>query len=541
MVMNMNRNSIRWRLPASYAIIALLAALSLGSFMLLALRSYYADQERQYLFGNAIALKPVFEEALQSDASAALIRDQISGLAFLSQTQIRLLDANGYPIADSGMPTKKQFVAVSGARKSVFPFFGSGPAEPLEDGMPTVIYVNSGEDAPNQLPFEKEIPFSGPAPKEDMILSVNASPYGYGFVAQQDFDPERRSSQAARVPLMASDGKRLGTLEFLNGPSYGADVIDSVTSAWLVASVFAIAVAALAGWFMSKRVTRPVLALEQATRQMEQGNLSARVDLPQERQQEFLSLANSFNGMAAQVEQTIATLREFVADAAHELHTPLTALQANIELARNETLARGASASESASAQNRDLARAHEQSQRLEALVQSLLDLSRIEAAESKSNFEPVGYSQIVRDVGEQFASRAEQADRSFTLNLPEDAISVLGNETQLRQVVINLLENAFKFTPRTGRISVKLERFENEAKLTVSDTGIGIPSEDIPHLFERFHRGRNAAEYTGNGLGLAIVKAIVSRHGGQVNVQSQAGQGTQINVSIPVGSETDH
>jgi signal transduction histidine kinase len=300
-------------------------------------------------------------------------------------------------------------------------------------------------------------------------------------------------------------------------------------------------VAALAGWFMSKRVTRPVLALERATRQMEQGDLRARVDLPQERQQEFLSLANSFNGMAAQVEQTVATLREFVADAAHELHTPLTALQANIELARNETLAPDASAGENASARSRYLVRAHEQSQRLEGLVESLLDLSRIEAAESQSTFERVDLVQIVREIGEQFASRAEQADRFFSMNLREDVVPVVGKETQLRQVALNLLENALKFTPPNGSISLDLEGFEKEARLTISDTGIGIPPEDLTHLFERFHRGRNAAEYAGNGLGLAIVKAIVTRHGGSVTVQSQPGQGTQVNVFLPVAPKVDN
>ena len=526
--MIMNRNSIRWRLPASYAIIALVAALSLGSFMLLALRSYYADQEHQYLLGNAIALRPVLEEILQSDTSEALIRDQINGLAFLSQTQIRVLDRDGNPIADSGTPNKEQFVAVSGAGKRFFPPFENGPAQLPEERMPTIIYVNNGESAPNMFPFNKEIPYSGPAPEEDIILSVSASPYGYGFAVKADFDPTRRSAQVVNVPLMTSKGVTLGMLELSNGPSYGADVIDSVTYAWLVASVFAIAIAALAGWFMSKRVTRPVLALEKATRQMEQGDLRARVDLPQERQQEFLSLANSFNGMAAHVERTISTLREFVADAAHELHTPLTALQANIELASDE---------ENASERDRYLSRAQEQGRRLEGLVQSLLDLSRIEAAESKSTFAALDFTQLVREVGEQFASRAEQADRSFSMRLPDDVVSVHGNETQLRQVVINLLENALKFTPPNGSIAVELERSPNESRVTISDTGIGIPPEDLPHLFERFHRGRNASEYAGNGLGLAIVKAIVSTHRGNVSVQSEPGQGTQVRVSIPTDS----
>src|SRR5688500_3793113 len=161
----MNRNSIRWRLPASYAVIALLAALSLGSFMLLALRSYYADQEYQYLLGNAIALQPVLEEVLQSDAPEAQIQDQVNGLAFLSQMQIRLLDIYGKPIADSGMPSKEKFVAVSSGAKRMFPPFESGPAQHPGAGMPTIIYVRNGEAAPNMIPFEKEIPFSGPAPK----------------------------------------------------------------------------------------------------------------------------------------------------------------------------------------------------------------------------------------------------------------------------------------------------------------------------------------------------------------------------------------
>jgi signal transduction histidine kinase len=528
MVMNMNRNSIRWRLPASYGVIALLAALALGSVMLLVLRSYYARQEREYLFGNAVTLKPILEQVLQSNLPEGALQDQINGLAFLSQAQIRLLDNNQNPIADSGVPDQNQFVAVAGAPAWNLPFFSSSVAPATEERRKFIIYSNVEVDS-EVRPFDGEPPDAGFAQQMDVILPVSASPYGYAFVRASRQDSTRRSSQVAKVPLIGAQGERLGELEFSNGPSYGADVIDSVTNAWLVASVFAVVVAAFAGWFMSKRVTRPVLALEQATRQMEQGNLRARVNMKDERQQEFLSLANSFNGMAAQVEQTVSTLREFVADAAHELHTPLTALQANIELARNE---------KDAASRARYLSRAHEQSQRLEALVQSLLDLSRIEAAEFQLTLEPVNLVQLGREIGEQFASRAEQADRLFSMEISKDELPVLGNETQMSQVILNLLENALKFTPQNGSISLTLEQVDDEARLTIRDTGIGIPPEDLPHLFERFHRGRNASEYAGNGLGLAIVKAIVTRHGGNVTIESQPGQGTQVRVSIPVASE---
>ena len=524
MVKTMNRNSIRWRLPASYAVIALLAALSLGSVMLLVLREYYVNQEREYLYGNATALQPIIAEILQSDLPEASLQDQIQGLAFLSQTQIRLFDVDGRITADSGVPGPNQVVAVSGGAPVAGNVMFSMPANPPEEKGPILIYKSE-----DRSPLPQFVPFGNqtvPAKSAEIILSVNASPYGYGFVSKADFDPTRRSSQSMSVLLLAADGRKLGVLQFSNGPSYGADVINSVTNAWLLASAFAMTIAALAGWFMSKKVTRPVLALEKATRQMEQGNLAVRVDLQDERHQEFLSLANSFNGMAEQVEQTVSTLREFVADAAHELHTPLTALLANIELARDE---------KNVSVRTRYLSRAQEQGQRLEALVQSLLNLSRIEAAKSQIRFEQVNLTQLVRELGEQFASRAEQTDRSFTLNIPDDIVNVSGNETQLRQVVANLLENALKFTPAAGWVSLQLEHSDDEVVLTVSDSGIGIPPEDLPHIFERFHRARNVSEYPGNGLGLAIVYAIVKSQGGQVSVSSNGvGQGSEFILKLP-------
>jgi signal transduction histidine kinase len=119
-------------------------------------------------------------------------------------------------------------------------------------------------------------------------------------------------------------------------------------------------------------------------------------------------------------------------------------------------------------------------------------------------------------------------------MNVPEEMINVLGNEMHLGQIVVNLIENALKFTPDSGWISLDVEHSPDQVTLTVSDSGIGIPSEDLPHLFERFHRGRNASEYPGNGLGLAIVKAIVKAHQGDVAVHSEPGHGTVISVSLP-------
>src|SRR5215211_3793069 len=201
MVIPMTRNSIRWRLPASYAVVALLAALSLGSVMLLVLREYYADQEREYLYGNATALRPIIAEILQSDLPEVSLHDQINGLAFLSQTQIRLLDGKGQTLADSGVPGSSQVVAVSGGMAVSGNVMFSVPVDPPEEKMPLLIYRNEEDlPIPQVVPLDKQII---PGKSADIILSVNASPYGYGFVSRTKSDLTRRSSQSVSVPLFA--------------------------------------------------------------------------------------------------------------------------------------------------------------------------------------------------------------------------------------------------------------------------------------------------------------------------------------------------
>jgi signal transduction histidine kinase len=359
-------------------------------------------------------------------------------------------------------------------------------------------------------------------PRVDTYFSVSASPFGYGFAVKGIMSPERRSSQVVSVPLDNS----FGTLEISNGPAYGSDILRSVAVAWVIAGVLSIALAALAGWYISKQVTQPVMVLTEAAHSMEGGNLSARVMLPDEKQLEFTALAHAFNGMAGQIESTVSTLRAFVSDAAHELNTPLTALKTNLEMA----------VAESDVAQRQEfLVRALEQNQRLEKLTSNLLDLSRIEASDGASTFEPLDLRQSVAQTGERFASRADQADRNFSLSLPDNEVMILGNAAQLERVIGNLLENALKFTPTGGNISLALEKSETTAILAITDTGIGIPPEDLPHLFERFHRGRNSSPYPGNGLGLAIVKASVSAHRGNIQVESQVGQGTSMKIQLPL------
>jgi signal transduction histidine kinase len=515
----MNRNSIRWRLPLSYAAIALLTTFALGLVLRTILRNYYDRQEANYLQTRAIEISSIASKLFEAELSPQVLQDLSNSWSIFLQARVRVLNAAGNQIIDSGVPKAQQVFFIASEKPLPIPL-GSSESVPAKT------------DRFFQIQVLKNGPPAGTSEKRNVIVygkeSVGVALAGdvsmNGLLDPVPGKPGRRSSQVVAQPVMDQNGNLLGKVILSDGPAYGDEILNNVMNGWIVAGIAAVVLAALAGWLISTRLATPLTELTRVTARMSQGDLSARADVRS--RDEIGTLGRSFNEMAARVEEMVGTLRSFVADAAHELHTPLTALQANLELAQD---------SKNAAARTRYLVRAQEQSQRLEVLVQSLLDLSRLETAESKTEFAPVDLVQLAREVGEPFASRAEQADRLFTMNLPEESVPVQGNETQLRQVITNLLENALKFTPAGGWIALKLEDGSGQATLTVSDSGIGIPPEDLPHLFERFHRGRNASEYPGNGLGLAIVKAIVEAHRGRVAVQSESMQGTAISVSLPV------
>ena len=522
----MTFKSIRSRLALSFAGIALVAALALGAVLLTILRDYYSNQELNYLHINAKSVSTVVGAMTSAHASHDEVQSQVESLAFLTLTRVRVYSPNGQALYDSGSP---QNLKVNlGVVKQTF--IQSNDPLPRDK-----IFISVGGSPNSDLPFPETM--SRPVPEE--LTSKNVFVYqsnkadgtAYGFALKL---PGEASPVTARSKLEITEPLRdpktneaLGSLQLSEGPAYGSAILASVARGWLFSSAIAVLFAAAVGWYISRRISAPVLALSDVTARMTQGELSSRASIKS--RDEFGQLARSFNEMASRVEETVGTLRSFVADAAHELHTPLTALQTNLELARDE---------KNASERGHYLARAQEQSRRLEALVKSLLDLSRIEAAESKLVMTPINFSKLIQEMSEQFASRAEQTDHGFETGLIKGNVLVMGNQDQLRQVIVNLLENALKFTPANGLISVAFEVADNEAKLTVADTGIGIPVEDLPHLFERFHRGRNVSNYAGNGLGLAIVKAIMTAHRGTVSVQSETGKGTQMIVSIPIYKE---
>ena len=524
-------SSIRWRLPLTYAGIALLTALALGGVLLVILRDSYRRQEVSYLVANVQAMDDFVPLLLVSLQSAEALDSRLKSLSFLSQTRVRLLNRESEVLGDSGAPEAVRALAntslsfEAGGLSDVFAQVVEATREQRTFRTEVAVAGSALTSVREEVRVARQVIVLGGDPESRaavvrggvQVLELGPSDAGASLATRLGFGlvPDTqlgatRSDMVLRQPIYDPQGELRGFLELSEGPDIGREVLTGVAWVWAVASAIAVVLAAAVGWLISLRLTRPLLDLTRVTERMASGDLGTRADV--RRRDEVGQLAAAFNEMAQRIESTVLTLRRFVADAAHELHTPLTALQTNLELLGQE-----------ATRQRRETltARARSQVSRLESLTTGLLDLSSIEAGAADGAHESVDAAALIREVAELYASQAEQAGLDFALAVPPQPVALCGEAGLLRQAVGNLLDNAIKFTPAGGMVQIALQQKAGWVTVTVTDDGSGIPEADLPHLFSRFYRGRNAAARPGNGLGLAIVQAIAEAHGGIVEAEN--------------------
>ena len=528
--------TIRWRLPLSYAAIALIATLALGAVLLLTLRSYYDQGERDYLQGNAQAISTLLAEWALREVPQEALDTQLQNIAFISQVRIQLLDSDHTIINDTGLPEDNilTFAPDSGLRAMRVelppaPRFDEASGlwtsrfDPDRFDVRVEQRGNYTIEIIQQSLLDDDLPISGGSNTQDVLFYVPARRSLFGFNLDGRFsDPSQRSNQIIETTL-PTENPFASFVHISQGPAYGTEIINGVARGWLIASGFAIILAALVGLIISRQISTPLTNLTNTTLRMAEGDLSARAAIVH--RDEVGTLSQSFNIMAGRVEETISALRRFVADAAHELHTPLTALRTNIELIGEES-----------AVEKRQLFMKNALAQvvRLEALTNDLLELSRIESSKTPIPAHPVNLNAFLIETSEIYASQAEQANIDFQVDLPPETIIVNASESQIRHALCNLLDNALKFTPSDGAIHLGLcLNGDHMAEIWVQDTGIGIPEDDLPQLFSRFHRGRNAYAYPGSGLGLAIVKAIADAHLGSVTATNTSA-GTRLALRLP-------
>jgi two-component system sensor histidine kinase MprB len=300
------------------------------------------------------------------------------------------------------------------------------------------------------------------------------------------------------------------------------DALEGLRNGLIALGVVATAVAALVGWWLAGRVTRPISKLTKTTEHIAQ---TAELEEPIaiERRDEVGRLASSFNAMLQALEGSRLQQQQLVLDASHELRTPLTTLRTNIEL-----LARRPNLDDD---QRQELLEAATfELQELSALVTELVDLA-IERRPEEQDLEDVELGELVHDVVERAARRY---GRTITL-ADEDAGVVRGTPSLLERAVSNLLDNASKFSPRDAAIDVTVHGGE----ITVRDRGPGVPEHDRTRVFDRFYRSDAARTMPGSGLGLAIVHQVVTDHGGTVEVLAAPdGDGTLMRVLLPLSEE---
>jgi heavy metal sensor kinase len=294
-----------------------------------------------------------------------------------------------------------------------------------------------------------------------------------------------------------------------------------------------VVLASLLGFWLSGRALAPVNRIIEGAERVGVRNLYERLDVPKAKD-ELRRLTETLNAMLDRIETSVKRITQFTADASHDLRTPLALIRTNAELA----LRRPRSESEYQESLCRILATSEETTE----LIEKLLMLARADANVAQFRLEPVSLYPVLQHVAQKANVLALGKGIAFSQSVVPYSHTVMGEEAALERLFLSVLDNAVKYTPAGGQVSLGFRLANGRAAIEIADSGIGIEAKDLPHVFERFYRADQvrSRETRGSGLGLAIAKWIVERHAGSIALQSEAGQGTRVTINIPLSEELE-
>jgi two-component system, OmpR family, sensor kinase len=328
------------------------------------------------------------------------------------------------------------------------------------------------------------------------------------------------------VPLKLGE-RHIGTLQLASSLGIVDAAQLTLLNVLLIGSVISVSMAGLAGWLITRRALAPLEAVTNTALQITRADdLSRRISYRGPADDEIGQLIHAFNQTLSRLENLFNTQRRFLADVGHELRTPLTVIKGNVDLVRRIGFA-----------DQESLDGIESEVDRLTRLVGDLLLLAQAESGKLPLDRRLVELDTLLLEALQQMSVLARE---KLQLKVGEiDQVLVSGDPDRLKQVLVNLVGNAIQYTPTGGDIVLSLSKSDNQAKLTISDTGPGIPAEDLPHVFERFYRGEKSRSRSldgkGFGLGLSIAYWIIKNHNGRIDVNSHEGRGTTFCIWLPL------
>ena len=310
--------------------------------------------------------------------------------------------------------------------------------------------------------------------------------------------------------------------------SPGGEFLGSVNQSITIAALISAAIALALGFFLFRQITSPVSALTVAAERIAAGDLQHRV--PIRGASEIGKVGQAFNKMADNLAQQEELRKNLLAEVAHELRNPLSVIQGQLEAMLDGIVPLGPEG----------VGSVHEETVLLGRLVNDLRVLSLAGAGQLKLKREHVDPIDLAERVVDRVRPHAQEKNVSLDLDLPSSVPSVHADADRIAQVIRNLVSNALRYTPSGGRITVGARSTNGVVRFSIADTGTGIPSEDLPHVFDRFYRADKSSPHSreGSGLGLAIVKQLVEAHGGTVGVESDVGKGTRFWFTLPLAQK---
>jgi len=306
-----------------------------------------------------------------------------------------------------------------------------------------------------------------------------------------------------------------------------ANISNKLLVILLISGPILLLLSAFGGYLFVKKAFSPVKKIVRTAKRITAENLSHRLE-PIDSKDEIGELAETFNDMIFRLEWSFKQIKQFSSDVSHELKTPLTAIRGEIEV----TLRREREIEE-----YKDILKSLlEETGKLERIVKNMLFLSRIDSQGMKFSFRRFALDEILLEAFEKIEKVAERKNVHLILRKIQP-VNIKGESNQVKRAITNLIDNAIKYTPEGGKIEMSLEKERDSAKFTIRDTGMGIPEDAIPYIFDRFYRVDKARsrETGGSGLGLAIVKWIIEAHKGNIEVKSKIGEGSIFIVFLPL------